>query len=76
MVFGWMFDDYMCVELMVGIGDGYVCYVGCGMDGVYFCCEMFGLLFDKWYFGDVFDWIEVCVYYNEVDYVMDNYMLW
>lgn len=65
----------MLLEIFVGVGDVIVCYVGCGMDGVVFECISYVVCFEKCNLLGVWDMVQVNVYYNEVDYVMDNYML-
>lgn len=74
-VVGWIFDEDILIEFIVGKGDGEVCYVGCGMDGLQFKCESLGLCFVKLNVSDVLEKVEVQVYYNYVDYIMDNFCL-
>ena len=72
---GYTPDDNTLFEITGGTGDGQSRYAGRGMDGSKFRRESLGLRFEKRNIGDVFKRIEMQMYYNDADHVMDNFTL-
>lgn len=63
------------IEAGFGRGDGEARYAGRGMDGAQFLRRSQSLRFEQRALPGVFDTLEVSLYRNEADHVMDNYTL-
>ena len=75
MALGWTPDKDTLLEMTAGKGDGEARYAGRSMDGSRFRRESLGMRFEKSGIGEVFDKLEVNIYYNYANHVMDNYSL-
>src|SRR5690554_3551753 len=73
--FGWTPDADTLIEASVGRGDGEARYAGRGMDGSQFDRTSYGLRFERKHMEGVLNEVEVNLYYNDIDHVMDNYTL-
>lgn len=62
-------------ELSAGVGDGEARYASRGMDGTRFKRESVGLRLEKRHIGAPLSAMELQVYYNDADHVMDNFTL-
>ncbi|PHM49511.1 TonB-dependent copper receptor [Xenorhabdus miraniensis] len=72
---GWTPDENTLLELNAGQGDGEARYATRMMDGSQFKRKSFGVRFEKYNIGEVFDKFETNFYYNYTDHVMDTYSL-
>lgn len=73
MAIGWTPDVDTLLELTAGQGNGNASYAGRGMDGSQFKRESLGLRFKKENIGEVFDSLDMNLYYNYANHIMDNY---
>ncbi|WP_236844568.1 TonB-dependent copper receptor [Bordetella sp. 15P40C-2] len=62
-------------ELSAGVGNGEARYASRGMDGTRFKRESVGLRLEKHHIGTTLSAMELQVYYNDADHVMDNFTL-
>jgi len=69
---GWTPDDDTRVELSGNRSDGRAAYADRSTDGVRFLRENLGLKYDQRHLSPLLDRLEVQLYRNEVDHVMDN----
>ncbi len=72
---GWTPNDDTTVELSAGKGDGQAAYAFSGMDGASFLRESVGLKLVQKHLSTHWDELQVQVYRNYTDHVMDNYTL-
>ena len=72
---GWTPDDDTSLELSAGTGDGQAAYAFSGMDGVRFLRESVALKLVRQHLSAHWDELQVQVYRNDTDHVMDNYTL-
>lgn len=72
---GWTPDENTVIETSVAKSDGHAVYADRSMDGVKFARENVGLKLDKKHISSLVDRVEVQVYYNYIDHVMDNFSL-
>ena len=72
---GWKPSDNTRLELSGALSDGEAAYADRAMDGVEFKRENVGLEFEITDLSRVLAKIELQVYYNYIDHVMDNYSL-
>ena len=72
---GWTPDDATQLEFNGGTGDGKARYAGRSMDGSKFRRSSAGMHFTQDYVGGALRNIDLRVYYNDADHVMDNYSL-
>lgn len=75
MAIGWTPDADTLLELTAGQGNGDASYAGRGMDGSQFKRESLGLRFKKENIGEVFDSLDMSLYYNYANHIMDNYSM-
>ena len=69
---GWTPDDDTRLELSGTRSDGRAAYADRSMDGVKFLRENLGLKYDQRHLSPLLDRLEVQLYRNYVDHVMDN----
>lgn len=72
---GWTPSDDTRVELTAGTGNGQAAYASSAMDGVRFLRESVGLKVVQQHLTRHWDKLEVQLYSNYTDHVMDNYTL-
>lgn len=72
---GWTPDNNTRLELSAAMSDGQAAYGDRTMDGVKFKRENVGLKFLKKNLSPLVEKIDVQLYYNYIDHVMDNYSL-
>jgi iron complex outermembrane receptor protein len=72
---GWTPDANTLLQATVGRGDGEARYAGRGMDGTRFDRDTASLRFVRDDLPGNFGELDVAVYRNRVDHVMDNYSL-
>lgn len=69
---GWTPDDDTRLELSGNRSDGRAAYADRSMDGAKFLRENLGLKYDQRHLTALLDRLEVQLYRNDVDHVMDN----
>ena len=72
---GWTPNETMLLELSVNTSDGEAAYADRLMDGVKFDRKNIGARFSKDGISETFEHLEMRVYYNYIDHVMDNFSL-
>jgi iron complex outermembrane receptor protein len=72
---GWTPSDDTRVELTAGKGDGQAAYASSSMDGVRFLRESTALKWVQQHLTTHWDQLQVQLYSNHIDHVMDNYTL-
>jgi len=74
-IFGWTPDELTHIEFTMDRSDGEAAYDDRGMDGVVFDRSGYSLNLER---GELAPWlpnVEMLLFYNYVDHVMDNYTL-
>lgn len=74
-VIGWTPDDRTVVEMRIDRSDGEAAYDDRKMDGVRFDRTGYGLSIERSDLGPRWRELELMIYYNYVDHVMDNFTL-
>lgn len=72
---GWTPEANTKLELTLAKSDGQAAYADRSVDGSKFARDNIGLKLDKQHMGGMFDGVEVQLYYNYIDHVMDTYSL-
>lgn len=72
---GWTPDEDTRLELSANRSDGRAAYADRSMDGAKFLRENLGLKFDRRHLTPLVDRLEIQVYRNDVDHIMDNVTL-
>ncbi|RCX31053.1 TonB-dependent copper receptor [Thioalbus denitrificans] len=75
LVAGWTPDDTTLVELSLDRSDAEAAYADRPMDGVKFDRTGYGLKVEKSFAAGLLERLDLNVYHNYVDHVMDNYTL-
>lgn len=75
LVAGWTPDDTTVVELSLDRSDAEAAYADRPMDGVKFDRTGYGLKVEKSFDAGLLEKLDLNVYHNYVDHVMDNYTL-
>jgi iron complex outermembrane receptor protein len=75
LVAGWTPDDTTLVELTLDRSDAEAAYADRPMDGVKFDRTGYGLKVEKSFNAGLLERLDLNVYHNYVDHVMDNYTL-
>ncbi|WP_226648869.1 TonB-dependent copper receptor [Microbulbifer variabilis] len=71
----WTPDDDNRLEFETAFSDAEAAYADRGVDGSKFARESYKAKYRRSNIGDLLNAIEVQVYYNTIDHVMDNYSL-
>ena len=72
---GWTPAENTYLELSLARSNGYAAYADRTMDGSKFARDNFSVKLDKWFISSLVERVEVQLYYNYIDHVMDNYSL-